>query len=398
MARITYQKLDARGHGVSVVMGLLGLLVLAGLGAAYYMEHNGHVVTGMTNQVVWGMPHVFAVFLIVAASGALNLASLSSVFGREEYKPYSRVSALLAIALLAGGLAVLVLDLGRPDRLIVAMTTYNFRSIFAWNIYLYTGFVVIVAAYLFTMMDRTVSRFAAVVAAAGTLAFVWRLVLTTGTGSIFGFLSAREAFDTAVMAPLFIAASLLFGLAISALVLAFAGAQMGKDLIGEDMLGRFRGLLVIFALATLYFAATLFVTKLYMSKHYGVVGFMLRDGGIYTRTLWLGWIGLGTVVPLIVLATGRSRGHVLASSLLFILGGLAMMFALIIGGQAYPLELFPGMEISSAFLDGAAEVYAPTVPEILLGLGGFALALLITAVAVQALPFLPAHAGSKAAV
>ena len=40
---------------------------MTGIGflAAYYMEHHGHYVTGMNNQVVWGMPHVFAIFLIV---------------------------------------------------------------------------------------------------------------------------------------------------------------------------------------------------------------------------------------------------------------------------------------------------------------------------------------------
>jgi Ni/Fe-hydrogenase subunit HybB-like protein len=112
------------------------------------MEHHGHYVTGMNNQVVWGMPHVFAVFLIVAASGALNVASISSVFGKAAYKPLAPLSGLLAIALLAGGLAVLVLDLGRPDRLIVAMTYYNFKSIFAWNIFLYTGFMAVVVVYL----------------------------------------------------------------------------------------------------------------------------------------------------------------------------------------------------------------------------------------------------------
>ena len=65
------------------LLGLFGLIAAAGMGAAYYMEVHGHVVTGMTNQVVWGMPHVFAIFLIVAASGVLNLASLGSVFGNR---------------------------------------------------------------------------------------------------------------------------------------------------------------------------------------------------------------------------------------------------------------------------------------------------------------------------
>ena len=192
MTRIAYQKFDDHS---SVSWGLLALnavVVLAGLGAAFFMEHNGHIVTGMSNQIVWGMPHVFAVFLIIAASGALNVASIASVFDRQQYKPYARLSALLAIALLVGGLAVLVLDLGRPERLIVAMTTYNFKSIFAWNIYLYIGFLAIVAAYLFVMMDRQASRSILLGKTVGGVAFVWRLVLTTGTGSIFGWLVARH--------------------------------------------------------------------------------------------------------------------------------------------------------------------------------------------------------------
>jgi molybdopterin-containing oxidoreductase family membrane subunit len=197
MARITYQKLEDHGPLYWGLLAFHGLVILAGLGAAYVMEHRGHVITGMTNQIVWGTPHVFAVFLIVAASGALNVASVSSVFNRPEYKPYARLSGLLAIALLVGGLCVLVLDLGRPDRLIVAMTTYNFKSIFAWNIFLYVGLLVIVAAYLFAMMDRRVSRATLVSKAVGWLAFTWRLILTTGTGSIFGWLVAREAYGAA---------------------------------------------------------------------------------------------------------------------------------------------------------------------------------------------------------
>ncbi len=66
--------------------------------AALYMEMNGHHVTGMTNQIVWGTPHVFAVFLIVAASGALNVASVSSVFNRLAYKPFARLSGVLAVS------------------------------------------------------------------------------------------------------------------------------------------------------------------------------------------------------------------------------------------------------------------------------------------------------------
>ena len=133
---------------------LLAILTAVGIGAAHHMDVEGHHISGMNNQIVWGLPHVFAIFLIVAASGALNLASIASVFGKVEYKPLARFSAVLSIALLVGGLAVLLLDLGRPDRLIVAITHYNFRSIFAWNMILYSGFIVIVLTYLWFYRHR----------------------------------------------------------------------------------------------------------------------------------------------------------------------------------------------------------------------------------------------------
>jgi Ni/Fe-hydrogenase subunit HybB-like protein len=206
-----YSELKVNSSRYWLVLGVLAVLMLAGLAAAHYMESEGHHVSGMNNQIVWGLPHVFAIFLIIAASGALNLASISSVFDKADYKPMARLSAILSLALLVGGLLVLLLDLGRADRLIVAITYYNFKSIFAWNIILYSGFVVVVVAYLWMMLERRMVAYSKPV---GVVAMIWRLILTTGTGSIFGFLIARESYDSAILAPMFIIMSFSFGRAI----------------------------------------------------------------------------------------------------------------------------------------------------------------------------------------
>ena len=63
-----------------IVLTGLAVIALIGVSAAHHMDAEGHHITGMSNQIVWGLPHVFAIFLIVAASGALNLASMASVF------------------------------------------------------------------------------------------------------------------------------------------------------------------------------------------------------------------------------------------------------------------------------------------------------------------------------
>ena len=387
-ARVHYREIEGRSGAFWGLVALLGLFVALGLASAWYMEHQGHWVTGMTNRVVWGMPHVFAVFLIVAASGALNVASVASVFGRELYKPLARLSGLLAMALLAGGLAVLVLDLGRPDRLVVAMTHYNFKSVFAWNIFLYTGFLALVAAYLWTMFERRMNAHTTPV---GMAAFAWRLVLTTGTGSIFGFLIARDAYNGAILAPMFIVMSLAFGLAIFLLVL-LAAAHGARRAIAGEILGRLRVLLALFVAAVLYFVAIQNLTNAYVARQHEVVRFFLVDGGAYTAIFWIGQVAVGGVLPLALLlapAWRRSRSMLALASACVVAGGLAQMYVLIIGGQAYPQVVFPDHEVTSAAFDGVVASYAPSLPEVLLGLGGVALSLALTVMALKLLPFLP---------
>lgn len=385
MPSVQYREIDGRSGAYLALLAALGALVLAGLGAAWTMEHQGHHITGMTNRIVWGTPHVFAVFLIVAASGALNVASIASVFGRELYKPLSRLSGLLALTLLAGGLAVLVLDLGRPDRLIVAMTHYNFKSIFAWNIFLYTGFFAVVAAYLWTMFERRMNGYSR---HAGLLAFLWRLVLTTGTGSIFGFLVAREPYHSALLAPLFIIMSFSFGLAIFALVLMAAYRWTGRAL-GDVVINRLRKLLGVFVAAVLYFVAVHHLTNLYIARQYELERFFLWDGGVYPVLFWFGQILVGGALPLVLLFGSASRRALAAAAAGVILGGLAQLYVLIIGGQAYPQLMFPEKEVASTFFDGVVASYAPSLPELALGVGGVALALALTVLALKVLPFLP---------
>ena len=368
---------------------VLGAVVLAGLGAAHYMEESGHVVTGMNNRIVWGMPHVFAIFLIVAASGVLNVASVGSVFGQAAYESRAPLSGLLCIGLLAGGLAVLMLDLGRPERMIVAATHYNFTSVFAWNVFLYTGMFAIVAVYLWTLLERRMNGYSG---AAGLAAFIWRFVLTTGTGMIFAFLVARQAYGSALLPPLFIVMSLAWGTAVFLAVQAALYAGNGRT-IPPEILRRIRNLLGIFIAAVLYFTLVYHLTNAYFAKQVAFTRFILVDGGVYPLLFWVGFVAIGSVLPFVLIwhpKLGKPR-CVVAASLLTIVGAFALLYVFIVGGQAWPLEIFPGYATSSTFADGTIASYSPSLPEVLLGLGGVAIALLIAVVGLHVLPFAPAE-------
>ena len=388
MSDYTLKKLQTCRYMYWGIFLFLGFLILLGIASSAYMEHEGHYVTGMNNQIVWGLPHIFAVTLIVIASGVLNIASMSSAFNKKLYKPLAPLSALFAISFLIAGLIILVLDLGRPDRLIVAMTTYNFKSIFAWNIFLYSGFFVILSIYIWTMLDFNVTKYSSYV---GKLAFGWRIILTTGTGSIFGFLVAREAYSTAVLAPLFIVMSLLYGTAVFYLLLRVISKLQNIN-IPDEIVINIRRLMIIFLLANIYFLILYHITNLYISKQIAVTSFILLEGGNYTTMFWLGQVGVGSLIPLLFELTNKDNRNfpLTLTSIMIIVGGFFAVAVIIIGGQAFPLNIFPDHTIiSSSFFDNQIHSYTPSIFEFGLGIGGTSLALIIILVLITNLKFIP---------
>ena len=388
MDKIIFQRLKIEAPLFWKLFLGLGFFILVGYLCAHYMETEGHYVTGMNNQIVWGMPHVFAVLLIVIASGVLNVASMSSVFNFKLFKPLAPLSALMAVAFLISGLVVLVLDLGRPDRLIIAMTTYNFKSIFAWNIFLYSGFAAILVVYLWFMLDRTVSNYSKPV---GVFAFFWRIILTTGTGSIFGFLIARDAYGTAILAPLFIIMSLLYGTVIYFLLLKIIN-YFQDTLMTHEVKDNLRKITIFFLFANLYFLVLYHITNLYISKHYDYEVFILATGGIYTIIFWIGQVLIGLLLPLYLLLNKKSNNesNFIISSLLVVFGSFAAIYVIIISGQAFPLNIFNDYIIlESSFYDNVIHDYSPSLYEIGLGIGGIALSLIIILIAIRNLDFLP---------
>ncbi len=382
---LIYRELGGTGTRYWRLLALLALPLALGAAAYFYIEHYGHIVTGMDNQIVWGMPHVFAVFLVVAATGVLNVAIAASVFGKAAYRPVAPLSALVSLALLVGGLALLMLDLGRSDRMIVAITRLNSQSVFALRVILYDGFMASVGVYLWFLLERRMNRY---IKPAAIMAFLWQLLLITGTGLEFGF-NFREVYDSVLYAPMFIAFASAYGTAVFVLIL-FAVCGWEERPVSDELLHRLKNLLGISVGASLFFAVLFLASKYELPRSRDVARFLIFDGGVYTALLWLGQIALGGIVPLALLLRSQlSRGAIAAACVLVVLGGLAQMYVTLIGGQAYPQVLFPGMVEASSFFDGEIHPYTPSLSEVLLGLGGVGLAAAIVAVALRVFALLP---------
>ena len=388
--KTNYAEVENAGLGFWAVFSVFALLFLVGLGAFNYMHHHGHYVTGMNNQIVWGMPHVFAIFLILAASGAANIATLGTVFKKQIYQPQGRLSLLLAASLLIGGLVVILLDLGRIDHVIeMATGALNFSSVFAWNVILYSGFIAIIAVYLWTMVDRNkVAK--AQNKSMGIINFIWRVILTTGTGSIFGVLLARQSYEVIAMVPLFLAVSYLLGTAVYSLTLILIFKLTQRE-IGNDLLIRLSNSLSIFIIAVLVFECLRYIINTFVINHPGGEVLPLLSQG-FTSLFWLGQIVIGCLIPLALLFGPWFKNHtstLLISSFLIVIGGLVQLYVIIVGGQSHPLVLFPGAETSSTFADGIVNQYSATWSEYLLGFGGIGLAFCLLLIGLRVLRILP---------
>jgi hypothetical protein len=265
------------------------------------------------------------------------------------------LSGLLCIALLSGGLMVLMLDLGRPERIIVAATHYNFTSVFAWNVVLYSGMVGIVVVYLWTMFER---RFNAWSKPAGIAALVWRFVLTTGTGSIFGFLVARQAYQSALLAPLFIVLSFGWGLAVFLIV------QVDDVPLERPPSGAARSSAAWHGCSpsssarrcTWWHRVSPDQPVLRAARPFEA--FILRgnDGGIYPLLFWGGYVLLGSVAPMVLLFHPGFRGDSAARwppRCWWCWVRVRVALRLHHRRSGFPLEIFPGLRGQQQFGDGA---------------------------------------------
>ncbi len=388
MTELTFREIEGRSISYWAWLGVLGVFALAGMGSFAYIEFAGHGVTGMTNQFVWCLGHVISIFMILSGVGAFVIAAAGTVFNRSVYKPLAPLAGLIAVALLMGGLAVTGFDLGRPDRLTLAMTNVNLTSTLSSNIMRYQGFIGLVLIYLWLLMDWRYARWMKPVA---IIAFLWSLSVSTGVGLEFAFLVAREAYDAAVMAPLMVASSFMYGTAVVLLVVSVAFRVLGRPL-GEKIINRLKRLLALFVAVGAYMVFVHYLTMLYGAEHRDMVAFLLVHGGAVTLTFWIGQVLCGLVLPLILFyapAFSRSEPAILTGAALVLIGGLAHMYVVLIGGQAFPLDLFPGFAASSSFGDGAIGSFQPTLVEMLFAALSIPIAGILVSLGIKFFRFLP---------
>lgn len=363
--KIEFAPLEGKSPQFYLFMLVLFAVAGAGLLATYLMYAQGLHITGMSNRVPWGISIVMAIYYIGLSAGSLVLSAMSALFGRKEFKPFARIAALLAMLLLVGALLSIILDWGKPDRVFVPFMHFNFLSMFSINGILYSTYIAICFVYLLAMFKEK-EKLVGVIA---LVAVIWAIAVHSGTGAIFGFVP-RELFKSSLLPPSFIAAALSSGTALMIILLQLLFRYTERP-FDQRYVKELARLLAIFILVVVYFLLVENTFKAYLVGERHAAWFFLF-GGSHSLVFWVGLVGLGIVVPALILFSPGTRDSIKminVAAVLHVFGVLCERYIIVIPGQLLPPVILPNMNVSSVALDGAVATYSISFLEVVQALG-----------------------------
>ncbi|MGW8265950.1 MAG: NrfD/PsrC family molybdoenzyme membrane anchor subunit, partial [Longimicrobiales bacterium] len=123
-------------------------------------------------------------------------------------------------------------------------------------------------------------------------------------------------------------------------------------------------------------------------------GMFFLFGGLHSVMFWVGLIGVGCVVPAILLfvrRTGTSVKWTVFASTLVVVGVLFERFLIVIPGLIHPPDLFPGWEVVDTAIGGIA-AYHISYLEVLQTLGVIGVIGFAFVVGLKVMPLAPTEA------
>lgn len=207
-------------------MGVLTVIVLLGLNAYCKQFVHGLIVTGMSDEVSWGVYIANFTFLVGVAAAAVMMVIPVYIYDNEELHDLVIFGELLAVAAILMCLAFVTVDLGRPDRfwhLIPGLGQMNFpASMLSWDVIVLNGYLLLnvhICGYLLycRYRDRKPGRWFYIPFV--FIAIVWAVSIHTVTAFLYVGLGGRPFWNASIVGPRFLASAFTAGPAIIILAL-----------------------------------------------------------------------------------------------------------------------------------------------------------------------------------
>ena len=355
-------------------MSLLTVVCLAGLNAYCRQFAHGLVVTGMCDQVSWGVYIANFTFLVGIAAAAVMMVIPVYIYDNEELHDLVIFGELLAVAAIFMCLSFVTVDLGRPDRfwhLVPGIGQLNFpASMLSWDVIVLNGYLLLnvhICGYLLycRYQNRKPTKWFYIPFV--FIAILWAVSIHTVTAFLYVGLGGRPFWNQAIIGPRFLASAFTAGPALIILALQVI-RHVTQYRITDKALLTLRGIVQVSMIINVFLLMCEVFTEFYAGGLHIASSKYLYLGlhGYHALVPWI-WTAITfnlTAMVLLVLPVSRSLKWLNLTCILCITGiWIEKGMGLVIPGFI-PTPL------------GQIVEYSPTLNETLVCLGIWAFGLL----------------------
>jgi Ni/Fe-hydrogenase subunit HybB-like protein len=426
--KISFEQLttDLTSHikitrGFMLWMGFLVIGLFVCLYAYIQQLKYGLGVAGIRDYVSWGMYIATFVFFVATSLIGMLISAVLGLAGAKWITPVARIAEIIAVAFAAVAGLVIVMDMGRPDRLAYVFIYGRFQSPILWDVTVVTTYFVLSSLLLLlplipdlAIISRNPERIPSwlrqiykILSVNWTdkpsqnkilqrcfkilliLIIPMALSIHTVTSWLFA-MTSRAGWDSTLFGPYFVTGAFVSGTA--AVIIAMFVFQRNyrlHDYITDKHFSNMGKLLVLVMLVYLYININEFLVPGYKLKT--AESAVLHDefSGRFAFMFWAVQIG-GLILPIILVLFNRMRKPLplMIISIAVILGAWFKRYIIVVPVQEHPYLPIQYVPYNYKF-------YTPTLTETAITLFSFFLVLIIITVLSKFLPVVPIHETAK---
>jgi molybdopterin-containing oxidoreductase family membrane subunit len=363
--------IERSGRGFYWAVAILSLIVVWGVLVYSVQLYEGLGVTGLQQPIIWGFYVTNFVFFIGISHAGTLISAILRLSRAEWRRPITRMAEVITVMVLFIGAGQILVDLGRPDRIMNIIRYGRYQSPLLWDAASISAYLMASIVYLYLPMipdiailrDRLEKRklFYSVLALGWTgterqqrvlnraIAIMAVLVIPIAISvhSVVSFvfsMTLQPMWHSTIFGPYFVVGAIFSG--IAALIVAMIVFRKAYGLQGylKPIHFRYLGqLLLVMLLLWFYFTFAEYLTGYYGGQPEEMKVFWAKFSGPFWPFFW-GMVLTNFVIPLLCLVRlGRHTiGKVLTASISVLVGMWLERFIIIVPTLSNPRLPFPG--------------------------------------------------------
>ena len=362
--------IERTGRGFYLALAGLLLMILFGVVAYSAQAVEGLGVTGLHQPVSWGFYVTNFVFFVGISHAGTLISAILRLSRAEWRRPITRMAEVITVAVLFIGALQILVDLGRPDRMLNVLRFGRYQSPLLWDATSISAYLTASVVYLYLPMIPDIAilrdrvrkrRLLYTVLALGwqgtarqhrvlnrAIAIMAILVIPIAVSvhSVVSFvfsMTMQPMWHSTIFGPYFVAGAIFSGIAaLIVAMLIFRKAYALEDYLKPIHFRYLGQLLLVMSLLWFYFTFAEYLTGYYAGEPEEMKVFWAKFTGPFWPFFW-GMVLTNFVIPVACLVRlgRRTIGKVLIASLSVSVGMWLERFIIVVPTLSNPRLPFP---------------------------------------------------------